>query len=71
LIFFKAQAREEDWQELQPDKNAEYDRIIELDLSDIVPNIACPHSPDNVRTVKEVAGLVLKAGAVRKTVKYI
>jgi aconitate hydratase len=55
--FFKAQAREVDWQELQPDRDAEYDRIIELDLSEIVPNIACPHSPDNVRTVKEVAGL--------------
>ena len=55
--FLKAQAREEEWQELQPDRDAEYDRIIELDLSEIVPNIACPHSPDNVRTVKEVAGL--------------
>lgn len=55
--FFKAQAREEEWQELQPDRDAEYDRIIELDLSEVVPNIACPHSPDNVRTVKEVAGL--------------
>jgi len=55
--FFKAQAREEDWQELQPDKDAEYDRTIEIDLSVIVPNIACPHSPDNVRTVEEVTGL--------------
>ena len=55
--FFKAQAREQDWQELKPDEDADYDRVINLDLASIEPNIACPHSPDNVKTVREVAGL--------------
>lgn len=55
--FFKAQGREEDWLELKPDVDAEYDRVIDLDLALIEPNIACPHSPDNVKTVREVAGL--------------
>lgn len=55
--FFKAQAREDQWQRLLPDDDAQYDRIIDIDLASLVPNIACPHSPDHVKTVKEVAGL--------------
>lgn len=55
--FFKAQAREDQWQLLLPDHDAQYDRIIDIDLASLVPNIACPHSPDHVKTVKEVAGL--------------
>jgi aconitate hydratase len=57
LQFLKAQSRENDWQELLSDSDAEYDRTINLDLSKILPNVACPHSPDNVKTVKEIAGL--------------
>lgn len=56
-VFFKAQGREKDWQLLGPDEDAVYDRIIEIDLDSLVPHIACPHSPDNVKTVNEVAGL--------------
>ena len=56
-LFFKAQTREQDWQELKPDEDAKYDRVINLDLTSIEPNIACPHSPDNVKKVREVAGL--------------
>ncbi|MBP2638055.1 MAG: aconitate hydratase [Firmicutes bacterium] len=56
-IFFKAQEREKDWQPLGPDEDAVYDRVIDINLTSLVPNIACPHSPDNVKTVKEVAGL--------------
>ena len=55
--FFQAQARERDWNPLQPDADAVYDRVITIDLAALEPNIACPHSPDNVRTIKEVAGL--------------
>ncbi|TCL35555.1 aconitase [Anaerospora hongkongensis] len=56
-VFFKAQGREKDWQLLGPDEDAVYDRVIEIDLNSLVPHIACPHSPDNVKTVNEVAGL--------------
>jgi aconitate hydratase len=54
--FFKAQGREADWVELRPDPDAAYDRTIELVLDAIEPNIALPHSPDNVRRIRDVAG---------------
>ena len=52
--FLKAQGREEDYVPLASDPDAEYDRIIDIDLSALKPMIACPHSPDNV---VEVASL--------------
>jgi len=55
--YLKAQGREEDWIELLPDPDAEYDEVIEIDLSQLEPLIACPHSPDNVVPVREVEGI--------------
>ncbi len=55
--FLKAQEREEVWTILQPDEDAGYDRILDLDLSRIEPMAAQPHSPDNVVRVKEIEGL--------------
>ena len=55
--FFTAQGRADEWSAFQPDADAAYEKVVTLDISKIVPNIACPHSPDNVKTVKEVAGL--------------
>ncbi|MDD5796863.1 MAG: aconitate hydratase, partial [Oscillospiraceae bacterium] len=54
--FLKAQGREEDWRELKPDEDAVYDEVIDIDLSALVPMAACPHSPDNVKTIKELEG---------------
>jgi aconitate hydratase len=54
--YLKAQGREEDWVEILPDHDADYDEIIEIDLSQLEPLIACPHSPDNVVPVREVEG---------------
>ncbi len=54
--FLKAQGREQDYIPLASDPDAVYDRIIDIDLSTLEPMIACPHSPDNVVTVKSVAG---------------
>ena len=54
--FMTAQGREADWSALEADADAAYDETIELDLSTVVPMIACPHSPDNVVPVSEVAG---------------
>ena len=53
LEFFKAQGREEDWIEFKPDADALYDEVVEINLSDLEPLTAKPHSPDNVSTVKE------------------
>ena len=52
--FLIAQGRGEDYVPLASDPDAEYDRIIDIDLSSLKPMIACPHSPDNV---VEVASL--------------
>ncbi|MBR4108928.1 MAG: aconitate hydratase [Oscillospiraceae bacterium] len=46
--FLAAQGREQDYTPLSSDEDAEYDRIIDIDLSALKPMIACPHSPDNV-----------------------
>lgn len=55
-IFLKKQNREEDYIELLPDVDAIYDEIIEIDLNQIEPLVAAPHSPDNIQTVEEVKG---------------
>ncbi|NOX81244.1 MAG: aconitate hydratase [Deltaproteobacteria bacterium] len=52
--FLASQGREEHWRELTAD--AEYAEVMELDLSTLEPLIACPTSPDNVVSVREVAG---------------
>ena len=59
LSFFKAQGREAQWAALAADPDAAYDGELEIDLGSIVPQVACPHSPDNVRPVREVAGLAV------------
>ncbi|MFN3466469.1 MAG: aconitate hydratase [Candidatus Brocadiales bacterium] len=57
--FLKTQHREKDWIELGPDKDAQYDEELEVNLDSLEPLIALPHSPDKVRTVREVAGTKL------------
>ena len=55
--FLTAQGRAQDYIPLESDPDAEYDRIIDIDLSALEPLIACPHSPDNVvkvSTLKDV-----------------
>jgi len=60
LEFLKAQGRKKDWIHLEPDKDAEYDEVIELDLRELEPLIAQPSSPDKVCSVREVAGKAVK-----------
>ena len=57
LDFLKAQGREQDWKELLPDPDAEYEQVLDLDLSGVVPMAACPHSPGNVKTIGELNGM--------------
>ena len=52
--FLKAEKREEDFTEILPDEDAEYDGEMELNLSELVPLCACPHQPDNVIPLKDV-----------------
>ncbi len=57
LEFLKAQDRADVWVPLAADEDAEYDEQIDIDLSALVPQAACPHSPDNVKTVEEIGKL--------------
>jgi len=52
--FLSAQGREEDYIPLQADDDAEYDEIIEIDLSEVEPMVAVPHSPGNVVAISEL-----------------
>jgi aconitate hydratase len=54
--FLAAQRREKDYQALAADADIKYDRVIEIDLSGLEPMAACPSSPDNVKTVRQIAG---------------
>ena len=55
--FLKAQKREEVWTELKADDDAVYDEVLEINLSELVPLAACPHSPDNVKSVAEIGNM--------------
>ena len=53
--FLESQGRGQDYTPIYADEDAQYDRVIEIDLSTLEPMIACPHSPDNVVTVKSLS----------------
>ena len=55
--FMKSQKREDEYRELLPDEDAEYDEVVDLDLSSLQPLVACPHQPDNVKPLSEVEKL--------------
>lgn len=54
--FLEAEGRIEDYTELSSDADAVYDNVIDIDLDDLKPLIACPHSPDNIVTVESLKG---------------
>lgn len=55
--FLEAQDRGTDWKALASDPDAEYDKVISVDLSSLKPLAACPHSPDNVKPVSELTDI--------------
>lgn len=57
LDFLTRQGRREDWVPLSSDKDAQYDRVIDIDLDSIRPMLACPHSPDNVKRAEELMNI--------------
>ena len=54
--FLKAEGREQDYIPLSSDPDAVYDKVIDINLNELKPLIACPHSPDNVVTVESLKG---------------
>ena len=61
LQFLRAQHRAHDWIELKTDDDDpdsdDYEDSVEVDLNEIVPLAACPHSPDNIKPVAELEGM--------------
>lgn len=55
--FLEAQDRGADWKPIASDPDAEYDKVISVDLSALRPLAACPHSPDNVKPVSELTDI--------------
>ena len=53
-ILPRAQGRRGQWVPVFADEDAQYDEVIDINLSDLVPMAACPHSPDNVKTIDEI-----------------
>jgi len=57
--FLRAQAREDQWEPMGADPGAVYDENVEIDLAQLVPQVSCPSSPDNVQPVTELADVQL------------
>lgn len=62
--FLAAQKREHSWRELQADAGAVYDEEITLELDQLEPLAACPHSPDAVKSIREIGPLPLEQVAI-------
>ncbi len=55
--FLEAQGRGDAYIPLESDPDAVYDRIIDINLSELKPLLACPHSPDNIKSAEELKGV--------------
>jgi 3-isopropylmalate/(R)-2-methylmalate dehydratase large subunit len=54
--YLKSQGREKDFQPLEADKDAKYEKTIDIDLGSIEPMVAKPHQVDNTAKAKELKG---------------
>jgi aconitate hydratase len=62
--FMEAQQRGDQWIPLEADPNAAYDEIMEINLNELVPLAALPHSPGTVKPVSEIAGMEVQQVAI-------
>ncbi|MGL6173865.1 MAG: aconitate hydratase [Cellulosilyticaceae bacterium] len=62
--FLKAQGRESDWKELKSDIDASYHMKLTIDLGELEPLVAMPHSPDHIKSVREIEGIKVNQVAI-------
>ncbi len=62
--FLYAQNRGNDWMELKADNGAVYDETIVIDLDSLEPLAACPHSPDNIKSIKDIGKIKVDQVAI-------
>lgn len=55
--FLRSQRRQQDWKPLSQDRDATYDEAIEIELGQLEPLVAKPHSPDNIARVSDLEGM--------------
>jgi len=58
-VSFLSRISKRRYEPITPDANAEYREIVQVDLSALTPQVACPHEVDNVKGVEELKGLAL------------
>jgi homoaconitate hydratase family protein len=63
LTWVKARART-DFEVVRSDPDAQYKSVLRYDISDLAPQLACPHTVDNVKPVTEVAGKAFQQGVL-------
>ena len=52
--FLKSRGREDKFVTLKPDEDAEYEKIIEIDVSKLEATVSCPHTVDNTKLAKDL-----------------
>ncbi len=62
--YLKSQGREEDYMPISADLGCEYDKTIEIDLNELKPMAAAPHSPDNIKNIDEIKGMKVDQVAI-------
>jgi len=54
--FLESRGRGDKWRPLSADEDANYEKVFEIDVSDLEPTVSCPHTVDNIKVIKEVEG---------------
>jgi 3-isopropylmalate/(R)-2-methylmalate dehydratase large subunit len=54
--FLKKYRREGDFTEIKPDAGATYERLIDINVSELEPTVSCPHTVDNTKLARELKG---------------
>ena len=62
--FLAVQKRQESWTPIHAREGADYEEVIEIDLSTLEPLVACPSSPDAVKPVQELSGIKVDQVAI-------
>jgi aconitate hydratase len=62
--FLDAQKRKNDWHPVHARESATYDEIMEIDLSQLEPLVACPSSPDKVKPVQTLSHIKVHQVAI-------
>jgi 3-isopropylmalate/(R)-2-methylmalate dehydratase large subunit len=62
--YLKEMGRENRYREIKADKDAKYERILEIDASKLEPMVACPETVDNVKPISQIKAKNIKIDQV-------